>query len=175
MNEPSTPSGAVTLRPETGHIYISPIGFFGRAEEFLGASVLLSTTSGRFSFVAADLACHAIELFLKAFLLARGYSIRRVKNLGHSLQKMLIETNACGLESVVDLVRGERDLLLAINEDYMAGNFGYFDLHSALVAPKNPDLEVLPLIAKKLQEGVKEGCRKASDGKSTPLASERSD
>ncbi len=175
MNETSLPSGAVTLSPETGHLYISPIGFFGRAEEFLDASVLLSTASGRFSFVAADLACHSIELFLKAFLLARGYSVKRVKNLGHSLQKILVDSYARGIETVVDLTADERDLLLVINQNYMGGNFAYFDLESALVQPKPRDLELLPVIARKLQEGVKEGCLIAVDGKWTPVASERAD
>ena len=57
----------------------------------------------------------------------------------------------------MDLTHEERDLLLAINQNYMGGNFAYFDLESALVQPKPSDLELLPVIARKLQAGVKEG------------------
>ena len=166
------PSGDIVITPGTGHFRISPVGFFGRAEEFHDASVLLSEKTGRFSFVAAFLSCRSIELALKAYLLARGDSLNQVKNLGHDLHETMIESYARGIDVVVDLTAAERDLILAINDDYMDHNYAYFDLYSALSAPKNPDLHLLPTVARKLLDGVKQGCLDAGDGDWTPLASD---
>jgi hypothetical protein len=44
------------------------------------------------------LACHCIELSLKAVLLARGYTAEKVINFGHKLGKLFKETRQVGLD-----------------------------------------------------------------------------
>jgi hypothetical protein len=109
-------SGSVTLTPETGYLFISPVGFLTRAEEFLEASVLLSQKSGRFSFVAVHLSCSGIELGLKAFLLAKGGPETRVRKHGHDFHTALVDSFVRGIDEVVTLSPAERDLLLRISK-----------------------------------------------------------
>ena len=154
------------LQPVT---YTSRRLAFYSVREFLDASLLLSAKSARFSFVAAFLACRSIELGLKAYLLARGDTLEDVKEIQHDLNKGLTESFARGIDVVVQLTSDERDLILSVNNDYMGHNFAYFDLQSAVVAPKNPDLHLLPTIARKLLNGVERGCFEASDGKWNPF------
>jgi hypothetical protein len=99
MNLTESPAslGPVTITPGTGRLYISPIGFWGRARDLLDASVLLHRESGRFSFIAAHLSCSSIEVSLKAYLLARGCTADDVRQLGHDLHACVIEGSVRGI------------------------------------------------------------------------------
>jgi hypothetical protein len=169
MDAEITGSGPVVVTPEPARFRISPLGFHQRACEFVDASKLLSEKAGRFSFVAAFLACRGIELALKAYLLARGDSIEEVKGLRHDLSKTLVESYARGMDVVVNLTSQERELVMAINGDYVENKFAYFDLFSAVVAPKNPDLHQLPAIASKILDGIERGCYEAGDANWKPF------
>lgn len=170
MNSESADSPRpIVVTPQPARFRISPLGFHQRAREFVDASNLLCEKAGRFSFVAAFLSCRGIELALKAYLLARGDSVEHVRTYGHDLSKALVETYARGIDVVVDLSLDERELLMAINGDYIENNFAYFDLFSAVAAPKNPDLHRLPGIASKLLDGIERGCYEAGDGDWKPF------
>ena len=158
MSESSDSSGGYVLKADTGRVYVTPFGFFSRARDFLEASVLLSQKRGRSTFVGAHLSCSAIEMALKAFLLAKGVSKPEVRKLGHNLQKALRESLTLGIENLVDLTQAERDLVLRINADYAGRKFAYFDIDSAVARPMDPELELLPTVARKLVEGVRQFC-----------------
>jgi hypothetical protein len=160
----TTSSGSVTLTAETGYLFISPVGFLTRAEDFLDASILLSQKSGRFSFVAAHLSCSAIELALKAFLLAKGGPKTDVKKFGHNLQKVLMECYRRGLGNVVVFTQSQSELLLRVNDDYVVRNFAYFEIDSAIVRPKDSELELLPTVAQIVVGGVRQTCLEAAGG-----------
>jgi len=164
MTESLASSGPVTITPGTGHFYISPIGFWARAQDLLDASVLLQREAGRFSFIAAHLSCSSIEVALKAYLLARGCSADHVRKLGHDLQACVIESFVHGIDNVVALTKAERDLLLRVNDYYADRRFMYFDIDSAIVRPKDPELELLPNVARKLLDGVERICLDATGG-----------
>jgi HEPN domain-containing protein len=171
MESNSSPSsGDVIITPETGHVRITPLGFWLRGRDFLDASVLLSQNSGRFSFVATFLACRAVELALKAYLLARGDSLTQVKQLGHNLTAALVESYSRGIDMVVALDPAERELLQRVNGDYVGHNFAYFDVWSAVSAPKDPALDELPAIARRLLDGIEKGCYEATEGNWNPIA-----
>lgn len=169
VNSPPDFPRDVVITPEPAYIRVTPIGFHVRAREFLDAAKLLAADSGRFSFAAAFLACRSIELGLKAYLIARGDSPEDVRSIGHDLQKSLTDCYARGIDVVVSLTSAERDLILRVNSDYMGHNFAYFDLYTTVFARVDPELHLLPIVAEKILEGIRQGCLDASDGRWSPL------
>lgn len=162
-------SGPIVVTPRPAVLHMSPLGFFIHAREFLDASTLLSEKRGRTTFVAAFLSCRAIELGLKAFLLATGDSVKKVKRLNHNLARALDASYDRGLAAVVELTASERELLTSVNPQYMAQTLAYWDLFSSVAAPKNSDLHALSTIGKKLLDRIEPGCYAATDGVWTPL------
>lgn len=163
------PSGPQVARPKPAVLRITPLGFFLHARDFLEASVLLSEKRGRTTFVAAFLSCRAIEMGLKAYLLARGDSVKTVKLLDHDLTRALTESYARGIDVLVELTEADRDVLRAVNAQYRAHTLAYWELFSSVAAPKNPDLHLLSVIAKKLLDGIEKFCYASTDGAPTPL------
>jgi hypothetical protein len=170
MSESQPPSsGGVVVATETGHVYITPVGFWVRAKEFLEAGELLSTNAGRVTPVSAFLFCRASELALKSFLLARGSDIDGVRGIGHDLAEALGEAYARGIDTVVALTTVDNSVLRAMNAHYLGHRLAYFDL-SVLEAPmKGPQFDSLPEIARKLVDGVRRGCLDAADGNWKPF------
>ncbi len=154
-NEPENLAGYF----KSGGMNFTPWGFTVRAREFLDASVLLSESAGRFSFVAAFLSCRSIEMGLKAYLLSQGDSMNKVRRMRHDLMTALAKCDTRGIARVVDFTPSDRALLLVVNEDYTGNAFAYFDVHSAMAMPSNPDLNLLPAIARKLLDGIAEVCK----------------
>ncbi len=88
-------------RPERAQ----PIGVFLYAESFLRSAQALSacredgTLSLRFEDPIYYLYTHSVELFLKSFLRAKGYSEAKLslKPYGHDLSNLWLESINCGL------------------------------------------------------------------------------
>jgi len=135
---------------------ITPLGFLSRARDFLEASELLSEKSGRFSFVPAFLACRAIELTLKSYLLLNGDSVKQVKARGHDLTPTLTICNARGIGAVVHLTTDELALLERSHKYYLGHEFAYFDVVSSISLPRDPGLAMLAPVAAKLLNAVRE-------------------
>ena len=51
----------------------------------------------------------------------------------------------------------------------IAQTLAYWDLFASVAGSKNPDLHLLPVIAKKLIDGIESSCYAATDGVWTPL------
>jgi HEPN domain-containing protein len=84
--------------------------FLERAEEFLRACRALPKRTPP-DWPRYFMACHAVELALKAFLAARGRSVDELaKGFGHDLKKLLDEAMSEGLTIGV-LARGELEQL----------------------------------------------------------------
>ncbi|MEM1278001.1 MAG: hypothetical protein AAGH74_15865 [Pseudomonadota bacterium] len=82
----------------------SPIGLFNYAHSFLGAARALASSDWRSHETHPTspqefLYWHSIELFLKAFLLADGVSLERLKSrgFGHDISKLVAESTQRGL------------------------------------------------------------------------------
>jgi hypothetical protein len=74
-------------------------GFIAYAESFGQAAVSVSNSVHLMhNAPVGALACHCIELSLKAVLLNRGYTAEQVKDLRHKLNKLFKETRRAGLD-----------------------------------------------------------------------------
>ncbi|TDF37407.1 HEPN domain-containing protein [Alteromonadaceae bacterium M269] len=77
---------------------VSDISFFRGALSFLNAAEILVKNEGNIPIDAfAYLASHALELFLKSYLLSVGAQEGKLKNIGHSLEVAWKETVKAGL------------------------------------------------------------------------------
>jgi HEPN domain-containing protein len=146
------PLGLANLAP----FHVTSLGFLWRAKDFLEASVLLSEKSGRFSFVPAFLACRAVELCLKSYLLLNGDDITQVKAHGHDLVATLAVCKTRGIDAVVELDPDEVALLKRSTDYYRGQEFAYFDIVSSISLPRDPDLAMLAPIAAKLLKAIEE-------------------
>lgn len=171
MDPSSSQRGGIVITPKPAILHVSPLGFWTHANDFLDASLLLSEKRGRTTFVSAFLACRAIELGLKAFLLATGDRVSSVKGARHNIIKALAESDARGLQVVVELSEREREVLESVNNQYTNNKLAYYDLFASVAEPRNPDLDFLQGIARRLIGGIERGCLAAADGVWNPLAS----
>jgi hypothetical protein len=74
-------------------------GFIAYAESFGQAAMYVSDgLSMMHNAPVGALACHCIELSLKAVLLGRGYTAKEVVNFRHNLDKLFKETRHLGLD-----------------------------------------------------------------------------
>lgn len=76
---------------------------------------------------------HAIELFLKSYLRAKGLSLSEVKSIGHGLRDLATRAEEFGLE----LDQFDRQLINSIGPNYMAARYikvGFFS------RPRHDDL-----------------------------------
>ena len=74
-------------------------GFITYAESFGQAAVHVSNGIHLIhNAPVGALACHCIELSLKAVLLNRGYTAEQVKDFSHNLKKLFNETREAGLD-----------------------------------------------------------------------------
>jgi hypothetical protein len=113
----------------------TPFAFLRLASEYLTAadSVLQPTSSPaeelrqRLSLPAFFLVGHAIELALKAFLLARGSTVSQLRSraYGHSLIALLAEARRRKLGKLVKLSRDELAAIHVLNQMYAAKEFEY--------------------------------------------------
>jgi hypothetical protein len=90
---------------------IIPFAYHHYAKDFLRAGVSLEHQSKSFSPVQYYLFAHAIELALKAFLLARSMTVQelRAREYGHKLDELLTESVGRGLLDHVALTPEQRN------------------------------------------------------------------
>src|SRR4051812_25681662 len=91
-----------TARPMQFTKDLKKVGFYRFGVEFYSAHLALHTYGS--SPVNLFLLGHAIELFLKFFLLSKGVSLDHLKRkLVHNLEKILIESKQNGIESILPI------------------------------------------------------------------------
>ena len=142
-------------------VNISPMGFHRYARHYLETARAAPPFEG-FSPVRYYLYCHSLELALKAFLLAKGSSKTRLKELGHDLARTLAEADSLDLVDIVQLSPKQREEVKGANEYYRKKDFEYFTVGRAATAYKGlPDLAVLDELASSLLERTDCLCREA--------------
>ena len=151
------------MKAETLHINLSPFGFHRYASEFLRAADSFKCEDG-FSPVAYYLRCHAIELALKAFLLAKGFPKNDLKHkLGHNLEEALKSATKHGLQSKVAIKPKEKEEIKKANVYYADKGFEYFQVPKAVRGyPKLPDLKILADVSSRLVSGLNDVCMNAA-------------
>lgn len=104
---------------------------------------------------------HAIELSLKAFLLAKGVSLeelRSMKLFGHDLEKCLQRADSLGLKENVHLNEGERGCISLLNRTYKKKEHEYITTGYTVWPPH----QALFSIIENILSGIKEVCMAAT-------------
>ena len=158
--------GQVVQLAATLHVHISPYGFWAWGREFLEARGRLRVSRKGFSPVPYFLTCRAIELELKAYLLAQGKPINYVKNkVGHNLERALRDAESEGIRKVVRITQRRQDEVRTANAYYNIPNkgFEYFQPTSLFAGVQKPlpDLKILDHFAAVLVEKLEDVCREA--------------
>lgn len=120
------------------NLRITAHGFWRHAADFLHAAdaqgLSLNGAVGKFrsrpSLVAYYLLGHSIELSLKAFLLAKGYEIRVLrdpKQFGHSVANLLAEARRRKLGKGVKLSKRECAAIVLLSETYKGKRLEYVE------------------------------------------------
>ena len=91
-----------TLGEEEEERRTTPLGFFNLAKSYYNASVALRSAKVKSTHADSPvyfLYCHALELYLKAFLRAHGYSANELRGnqLGHRIARLNKKAKAAGL------------------------------------------------------------------------------
>jgi hypothetical protein len=143
---------------------MGPVALHLYAEKYLAAAQALPPQNVPFDPVRLYLACHAIELCLKAFLSLHGQEMLAMADgkLGHKLGAILEAADRAGLKTVVSL---SKEQLAAIRhaETYYAGKvFEYPAVGEALSGyPSLPPLEALLEAAVTLVSTLAKPCKEA--------------
>ncbi len=149
------------LKVEPANYFVSPYFFILYAEDFLAASH--SHVAPRtFSPVEYYLACHSMELSLKAYLLFRGIPKDEIRqrHYGHNLDNILEKCLELGISNLVDITDSDRTLVAQLNEWYSRKGFEYFEIKNIVDNPQNlPNVTLSQNFAQKLTENLKEPCK----------------
>ena len=151
--------------------YETPIGFHHYASDFaLWADRSRQHKTKFYSPVPYYLYCRALELGLKAFLLARGVTKKRLKTktLGHNLEALALEAERLGLNDVMLLPDAWVVELRRANTFYHRKEFEYFDIGNALRLHELPSLEILHSLCTALLGAIRPLCIEAADMPSVP-------
>ncbi len=150
------------LRTQPLHINASPFEFHLYASEFLVAAraIPLSRT---FSPVRYFLYCRAIELALKAFLLASGVgksALTKKDKFGHNLVRGLDWAKERGLHGFISVTEMWAGELRKANAYYDSKAFEHFDVGKAARGYSDlPSLKVLDEFAASLLANTESVCR----------------
>jgi len=113
--------------------------------------------------VGKYLACHSIELSLKAFLALNGERLSGAKRFGHDLSSLLEKAKIQELEDVVALTTEELNEIIKASPYYNEKVFEYPSLSEAARAyPGDPTVSYLLNAAQKLVDGLYAPCQAAA-------------
>lgn len=135
---------------------ITPFGFHKYASDYLDIADKWADES-RYSPVPYFLYCRAIELGLKAYLLAKGKNLDWVKfSLGHDLAKGLKNSRLNSLDDIVETKDTEEKEIKVANKYYNTKGFEYFFISNHVTGLKElPKLGILKGYAHRLLKNIK--------------------
>jgi hypothetical protein len=160
--DPSPRLQPIVIEAKTAHLNITPFGFLRWAKEYLRAADACPPTEG-FSPVPYFLFCRSIELALKAFLLARGETVKDLKKkVNHNLVRVLGDADGAGLGHYAVLSAMDRAEIKKANKYYSKKGFEYCVVMDAVTGYRElPSLVVLKDIAQRLAENLRSVCLNA--------------
>ena len=84
--------------------HVAPIGLHIYATNFIDAAGVAPDVNNSFAPAKTYLACHAIELLLKAFLVTKGTRLKEVAQLrGHDLNGLMEDAECEGLSELIEI------------------------------------------------------------------------
>jgi len=116
---------SATLRPSIHLLSMQRMGFFAYAKEFF--TIAKKT---RLSPVKCYLLGHALELYLKAYLLKQGVPLKKLKRspFGHNIAKLLAEAQKRGFDNHFKITPMLKDDLDSFSSHYLGKQYEYFPL-----------------------------------------------
>lgn len=144
------------MKVEPIKINISPFGFHKYASDYLEAADKW-TSESNYSPVPFFLYCRAIELGLKAYLLAKGNNLNWVKGtLNHDLVKGLKNSKLNSLDDILDTSEIEEKEIEMANKYYKTKGFEYFSVLNHVTGLEGlPKMDILKGYAHKLLYKIK--------------------
>jgi hypothetical protein len=146
----------IIIKMESMSLKITPLGFHKYARDYLRTADNL-TLESQYSPVPYFLYCRAIELGLKAYLLAKGKDLKFVKKkVGHDLTKGLENARKLALDDIIGTTEIEKNQIELANKYYKDKGFEYFlVLNHASGLQGLPELDVLKKYSHKLLNKIK--------------------
>jgi hypothetical protein len=146
----------IIVLTETGHLYITPVGFLVYAKNYYSAGINWPSDE-KYSPVPYFLFSRSIELGLKAFSLANGEKmsvLRSKKRVGHDLLLALENAQSYALTKFVQITAEEEIEWRKANSYYADKGFEYFEFKSIFDKKNLPDLNILQTYSGKLLENI---------------------
>ncbi|MDP9263753.1 MAG: hypothetical protein M3O85_05475 [Acidobacteriota bacterium] len=143
---------------------MGPAGLWVYANAYAKAGLALLAPGAPYEPVRYYLACHSIELSLKAFLSLHGATMLELSEnaFGHNLKKILKAAEAKGLQTQVALTQEHRVEIRKAATYYAGKVFEYPAVGEALVGyPRLPKLELLFAAAEVLVDTLEQPCRES--------------
>jgi len=138
-------------RKHNAFVRMRPLLFHRYADEFREAA---SDMTSDFTPVQCFLYCKSIELSEKAFLLAKGVSMSKLRSrkwVGHDLEAALREAESRGLGDFVEIGCESREELRKANDFYVVKGLEYADDDEVMLGRGYfPDAKVLSKFARVL-------------------------
>jgi hypothetical protein len=156
----------IEMKPTDQHIHLptittrlGPAGMHRYARLFLEAAQASPRPGGQFSPVPYYLYGHALEVALKAFIMARGATLLALQRLSHDLERVLNRALQDGLNSLVQVTDEEKAELAKENAYYSGKGFEYFGIEAAMRGYRGlPDLSALDALTQRLMAGIEREC-----------------
>ena len=145
-------------------IHFGPAGLWVYARAYARAAAALPAPEKPFEPVRYYLACHSIELSLKAYLTIHGATMLDLSEsaYGHKLEAILIAADAKQLQTLVPLTDEHRVELVNASDYYAGKVFEYPAMGEAANAyPRLPNLDVLIAAAQLLVQTLELPCKEA--------------
>jgi len=143
---------------------MGPVGLWVYADAYIRAVLALPALEVPYEPVRYYLACHSIELSLKAFLSLHGATMLELSEnaFGHNLEAIVVAADTKGLQSQVALADNHREEIRKAAVYYAGKVFEYPAVGEALSGyPGLPKFEVLCAAAELLVGALAQPCREA--------------
>ena len=143
---------------------MGPVGLWQYADAYKRAAETLPAPQVPYEPVRYYLACHAIELCLKAFLSVQGASMLDLAEnaYGHNLDRLLAAADERGLDATIQLSIEHRAEVHKAADYYAGKLFEYPAVGEAIRAyPGLPDINSLLEVARYLVTSLAEPCLNA--------------
>ena len=144
----------------------TPLGLWNRAKEFAkAASVVADAAGDQVSLPAYYIWGHSIELYLKAFLFARGVPLRKLrsKDFGHNLKALVDEAGRHSIKRKVHLSVRELGEIDVLNYEYMAKRFEYHETETYHLPSRDRTKRIAEKLISLLEHTVKTSNNSASN------------
>jgi hypothetical protein len=121
-------------------------GFYSYGKEWLeGYEIIKKKIPGETPCISLKyyLLCRAIEVFLKAFLLANGMEYEELKKkYGHDIGNLYGKANQLGLKEICKIEKRDEIIIDMLNPYYAKKEFEYFNNDNSQQLPMIIDVEI---------------------------------